>query len=76
MFDYTHGGTLIAWMETMFGNRKIKAEQVTDRVTALARKSHRKGEELSPHLWILTADELLDIISGYGVHVLAYTDDI
>ena len=65
-----------AWIDTMLRNRQIEAELGADKITVLAERGCPQGGVLSPLLWLLVVDELLDELSGCGVHVQAYADDV
>ena len=68
--------TIIRWLEAMLSNRLVTSEFGSSRVTGWTNRGCPQGGVLSPRLWCLAVDGLLQALRKKGVEVTGYSDDI
>ena len=67
---------IIAWTLNMLTSRIIIWEAGEGRLTVRTTKGCPQGGVLSPLLWILVIDELLEILDDLGYEVQGFADDL
>lgn len=67
---------LIRWTMAMLHSREVFSSRVDVSVRARVQRGCPQGGVLSPLLWILVVDELLEMLTEKGITVIAYADDI
>ena len=64
------------WINTMLRDRRIKATIGNDSVIIKAAKGCPQGGVISPLLWTIVIDELLEDLNNLGLYTLGYADDV
>lgn len=67
---------IATWVHAMLANRQISSELGGSCVTVKATRECPQGGVLSPLLWSLVVDELLDSLERRGFEVVGYADDV
>lgn len=67
---------IATWVHAMLANRQISSELSGSCVTVKATRGCPQGGVLSPLLWSLVVDELLDNLERRGFEVVGYADDV
>lgn len=68
--------TLIRWITNMLRTRVAETEIGNSSIAVLTTRGCPQGGVLSPLLWCLVVDELLDKLTSEGITVQGYADDI
>ena len=68
--------TIRRWIHQMLSQRLIMARLGDTQVSARVNRGCPQGGVLSPLLWIMVMDSLLDELAGVGAYVQAYADDL
>lgn len=76
MIDRGIDASTAGWVQSVFYGRKVVAEMQGSKVAAMAAKGCPQGGVLSPLLWSLVVDSLLEGLSRSGFRVQAYADDL
>jgi ribonuclease HI len=66
----------IEWIKAMLKNRVIRARSETSRIKIRPVRGCPQGGCLSPLLWCLVVDSLINELENEGCHVTAYADDL
>lgn len=64
------------WVNVMLKSRAVKASRGTSVKVAVVSRGCGQGSVISPLIWTLVIDELLEFLSALGYFVIAYADDI
>ena len=72
LFDHC----IVNWIRTMLANREITSELSGSSVTVKATKGCPQGGVLSPLLWSLVVDDLLNSLEEKGFEVVGFADDV
>lgn len=64
------------WIKTMLDGRIVKTTLFQDELIARTTRGCPQGGVLSPLLWALVVDELLDLLTKAGFEVQGYADDL
>lgn len=67
---------LVNWMTNMLKNRRISTEVGGQEITVKATKGCPQGGVLSPLMWSLVVDGLLQMLDTEGFEVVGYADDL
>lgn len=69
---------MVRWVSHMLRNRSVEAEIKGCRRTRLVERGCPQGGVLSPRLWNMVIDELLEVVEREhpGIHIQAYADDV
>ena len=67
---------IVAWIEHMLSNRQTTVEREGTTITGMVRSGCPQGGVLSPLLWCLVVDGLLELLSSRGLKVVGYADDL
>jgi ribonuclease HI len=68
--------SLIRWITSMLNSRTVTASLFDEAVTVRVTKGTPQGGCLSPLLWSLVIDDLLERLNRSGVYAQGYADDI
>lgn len=68
--------TVCRWVSSMLEGRRVTATLFEETVELRATRGCAQGGVLSPLLWNLVVNKLLEILFGRGVYVQGYADDI
>ncbi|KAL1447090.1 hypothetical protein WDU94_000567 [Cyamophila willieti] len=68
--------TCCRWLNVMLNGRNIKINLFGESMNAVITKGCPQGGVLSPLLWNLVVDELLDKLNNQGYYAQGYADDI
>lgn len=68
--------SIIQWIKSMLANRTVTAKILGESTTAITSRGCPQGGVLSPLLWSIVVDELLEILTNNGLEVIGYADDI
>jgi ribonuclease HI len=66
----------IGWIKSMLSNRTVKVRTEESNVRIRPVKGCPQGGCLSPLLWCMVVDSLIDELQSIGCHVTAYADDL
>ena len=70
------GNTLALWMGKMLESRQIEVQTGTNSIIMNTTQGCPQGGVLSPLMWSMVVDELLDVLTNTGIQVQGYADDI
>lgn len=70
------GDNMIQWIRAMLESRIISTKVSCDEITVKATRGCPQGGVLSPLLWSLVVDELLNRLENLGFEVTGYADDL
>jgi hypothetical protein len=68
--------TICRWIGSMLGSRKITATLAGETLEGSVARGCPQGGVLSPLLWSLVVNELVEGLNGSGYYTLGYADDI
>lgn len=68
--------TVITWIDTMLSSRKVKANFLNSSKTGEVNKGCPQGGVLSPILWNMVIDDLLNKLNKAGYNTEGFADDI
>lgn len=68
--------SLVSWILAMLANRIVLARRGETEVLVQVARGCPQGGVLSPLLWCVVVDELLDLLQKAGFQVQAYADDL
>jgi ribonuclease HI len=68
--------TICKWIGNMLNDRLIKSSLLGDEITATATKGCPQGGVLSPTLWSLVVNSLLEELNNGPIHTVGYADDL
>lgn len=67
---------IVNWIESMLKSRRIKAQGNESSIEYNPTRGCPQGGCLSPLLWCLVVDDLINKLEKEGLHVIAYADDL
>ncbi|KAI5754342.1 hypothetical protein M8J77_007902 [Diaphorina citri] len=67
---------VVSWMISMLQSRLTTASLGKEKVTIQATRGCPQGGVISPLLWSMVVDELLNLLTSNGYEVIGYADDI
>lgn len=67
---------IIAWIMEMLKNREVSAELGVSSITIKTTKGCPQGGVLSPLLWSLVVDDILNKLTEQGFEVIGFADDV
>lgn len=70
------GPDIVRWISGMLQSRVMTAQLGSDKMTIEAARGCPQGGVLSPLLWSLVMDELLQELNDNGFEVIGYADDV
>lgn len=65
-----------SWMDRLLSNRTCKSDIFTITVVRTTSRDIPQGGVMSPLLWNLVLEEILNSLRGLGVKIVAYAEDI
>lgn len=68
--------TTTIWIRSMLESRKISSPFSCNKLAVSAAKGCPQGGVLSPLLWSIVIDELLNDLNRRGFHIIGYADDV
>lgn len=69
-------GTIVRWLKELLSKRLVHSEHGLAKMTGQVRRGCPQGGVLSPKLWCLAVDGLLEELANAGFMVVGYSDDI
>ena len=69
-------GSIVDWISAMLKNRNVTARLGDATITVKTTKGCPQGGVLSPLLWSLIVDDLLDSLEALGFEIIGFADNI
>lgn len=69
-------GAIVDWIDNMLKSRIINSEMAGDAVKKTVTRGTPQGGVISPLLWLLVVDQVLESMKAKGFKVVAYADDV
>ena len=76
MIKHSFSETITSWIEAMLTNREISIRLGGSSLTAKITRGCPQGGVLSPLLWSLVVDDLLNNLTAMCLEVIGFADDV